>query len=103
MSGFERRQLEDIRMLILLELSKQNDERLNSSMLGQMLDTWGHRRSHDFVLAQLRWLEEDARAVETVSAGARNLVVAKLRASGRDHIERRRYLPGVARPPVDDD
>lgn len=64
-------------------------------MLQKVLDIYGIRRDRDWVATQLRKLEALG-AVELVQAG--EMLVAKLARAGRDHIEERAIIEGVARP-----
>lgn len=88
------------RLAILAELAGQIDASLNALLIGQMLDTFGPRRSREWVELQLRALA-DLGAVRLRSAdlpGLGEVTVATLTRSGRDHVERRVALPGVAAP-----
>jgi len=85
----------DARLAILRELASQIDGRLNDQALAHVLDVIGIRRSRDWARTQLRALAE-LDAVRLVEAG--DLLVAELTALGRDHVERRALIEGVARP-----
>jgi hypothetical protein len=85
----------DARLAILNELAKQVDGRLNDQAMAHVLDVIGVRRSRDWVRTQLRALAE-LDAVLLIDAG--ELLVAELTATGRDHVERRIIIEGVARP-----
>lgn len=85
----------DARLLVLKELARQADGRLNDVVLERVLDTYGVRRSREWLRTQLRALAELG-AIGVAEAGA--LLVAELRRAGRDHVERRAVLDGVARP-----
>ena len=85
----------DARLAILKELAKQVDGRLNDQAMTHVLDVIGVRRSRDWVRTQLRALAE-LDAVRLIDAG--ELLVAELTATGRDHVERRIIIEGVARP-----
>lgn len=89
----------DCRLIILRALSEETDHHLNETLLVRVLETFGHRKSRDYVRTQLRRLEE-LDAVSLSEAGT--VLVAGLRRAGLDHVERRAYLEGVAKPsPVD--
>lgn len=88
MTGFAR-------LYILRELAKQTDSRLNDLMLHRMLDMYGIRRDRDWVKTQLRKLE-GLGAIEISQAG--ELFVAHLLRDGRDHLEERAVIEGVALP-----
>lgn len=86
---------QDGRLIILQELARQNDARLNETSLAFVLDAMGISRSRDWVRSQLRALS-DLDAVKLVDVG--NVMVATLTRVGRDHVERRALLSGVSRP-----
>lgn len=85
----------DARLIILKELARQGDGRLNETLVVATLDRFGHRRSREWVRTQLRKLE-DVGAVAVVEIGS--VMVATLKRSGLDHVERRTFLEGVAKP-----
>lgn len=85
----------DARLLILRELARISDGRSNEVMLGRVLDAHGYRRSRDWLRTQLRALAElDGIRVEELG----DVMIAGLRKAGRDHVERRIVIEGVARP-----
>lgn len=85
----------DARLVILKELAKQADGRLNEVVLVRVLDLFGHHRSRDWVSEQLTWLAEKG-AVEVTRAGT--VLVARITQTGVNHIERRELLDGVNPP-----
>jgi len=85
----------DARLVILKELARQPDGRLNETLLTTVLDTFGHRRSREWVRTQIRKLEELG-AVKAMEAGT--VLIAAITRVGLDHVERRSFLEGVARP-----
>lgn len=86
------------RLMILRELAEQTDGRSNDIMLDHVLSAFGVRRSRDWLRTQLRALADlDAIRVET----AGDVMVASLRQAGRDHVDRRTLIEGVARPADD--
>lgn len=88
----------DARLMILQELALQIDGRSNDLVLDRVLTAFGVRRSRDWLRTQLGALAElDALRVETVGS----VMVATLRQAGRDHVERRTAIEGVARPADD--
>lgn len=89
----------DARLIILRELALQVDGRSNDLVLDRVLDAHGVRRSRDWLRTQLRALAE-LEAVKLSEAGS--LLVATLRRAGRDHVERRAVIEGVARPADED-
>lgn len=95
MSGFEDHLAADARLVILRELAKMPDNRLNEAVLDRVLDAFGYRRSREWLRSQLLKLA-DIGAVETKEAGS--VVIATITRAGLDHVERRAFLDGVARP-----
>ncbi|CZT33007.1 VpaChn25_0724 family phage protein [Rhizobium sp. 9140] len=93
--SFDTHLTEDARLVILRELAKQTDNRLNETILTAVLDTFGHRRSREWVRTQLRVLA-DIGAVTITEVGS--IMIAELRRAGQDHVDRRTILEGVARP-----
>lgn len=86
---------QDARLIILQELARQNDARLNEMSLTHVLDAMGITRSRDWVRTQLNALA-DLDAVKL--AGFGTVTIAELTRHGRDHVERRAMLSGVSRP-----
>lgn len=95
MESYEAHLTEDARLTILKELASQTDGRLNETILLSVLDTFGHRRSRDWLRTQLRALAELG-AVTISEAGT--VMVASITRLGGDHVERRQIIEGVARP-----
>lgn len=85
----------DARLVILRALNEQTDGRLNESILESVLEMFGHRRSRDWIRQQLRHLQ-DIGAVSITEAGT--VMIAEIKRSGVDHVERRVILEGVKRP-----
>jgi hypothetical protein len=95
MTDFRQYIAADVRLIVLRELVAQPDYRLNETLLLRVLETFGHRKSRDYLRDQLRWLEEMG-AVTLTEAGT--VMIAELTRRGRDHVERRTVIEGVARP-----
>jgi hypothetical protein len=89
----------DARLFLLKELAQQGDARSNEIVLDRVLDTFGIRRSRDWVRTQLRALAE-LEAVRLDEVGG--IMIATLRRAGRDHVERRSVIEGVSRPSDED-
>lgn len=87
--------IDTARLIILQELAKQTAARGNDQLMVRALDAYGISRSRAWVRTQLRALEE-IDAVQLDAAG--DLLIVTLRTAGRDHVERRGRLEGVARP-----
>lgn len=89
----------DARLCILKELARQIDGRLNEVALVAVLDTFGIRRNREWVRTQLRALDQLG-GVNVTEAGT--VMIATLTKFGRDHVERRAVIDGVARPADED-
>lgn len=89
---------EDGRLCILKELARQIDGRMNEVSLMHVLDVFGIRRTREWVRTQMRMLEQLG-AVTITEAGT--VLVAELTKLGRNHVERRAIVDGVARPSED--
>ena len=95
MTDFNSFLTEDARLVILRELAKQTDNRLNEALLTAVLDAFGHRRSRDWVRTQLRALSELG-AISISEIGS--VMIAELKRAGQDHVDRRSIIEGIARP-----
>lgn len=93
--SFEHFLTEDARLIILRELHRQMDGRLNDTILTRVLESFGHNRSREWVRTQLRKLDELG-GVKLTEAGT--VIVAQITRAGADHVERRSVIEGVARP-----
>lgn len=92
---YDEYQAQDARLVILKELAKQADGRLNEALLEKVLDTFGYKRSREWIRTQLRKLEE-LDAVKLHEVGT--VLVAAITRTGLDHVDRRSAIDGVARP-----
>lgn len=88
---------QDCRLIILKALARENDTRLNETILNHVLTTFGHTKTRDYIRTQLRKLEELG-AIRLVEAGT--VQVAELKQPGLDHVERRAFLEGVLAPSI---
>lgn len=86
---------QDARLVILKELAFQSDGRLNEVLLEKVLDTFGHRRSREWIRTQLSKLAELG-AISLAEVGT--VQIATITRTGLDHVERRSFVDGVARP-----
>ena len=93
--SFDEHLIKDARLVILRELAKQTDGRLNETLLAHALDTFGHRRSRDWLRTQLRQMAEVG-AIRIDEAGP--ILVATLTVGGQNHLERRMIIEGIAQP-----
>jgi hypothetical protein len=85
----------DARLTILKELNRQVDGRLSELLIRRVLDIYGIRRDRDWIVTQLRKLEQLG-AVELEEAG--DVLVARISRAGRDHVEERGVISGISRP-----
>jgi hypothetical protein len=92
---WEDAQREDARLVVLRELQRQNDGRLNETLLLKVLDSFGHRRTRDWLRTQLRAMA-DLGAVALTEQGT--VMIAQITRTGMDHVERRSVIEGIARP-----
>jgi len=95
MVSFEEHSARDARLVILRGLNGQTDGRMNEALLTQLLLTFGHNRSREYVRTQLNKLKE-LDAVTVVQAGT--VMIASITRAGIDHVERRSIIEGIARP-----
>jgi hypothetical protein len=93
--NYQKHVEEDVRLIVLRELSAQPAGRLNDTVLTRVVDDLGHTKSRDWIRTQLRKLEELG-AIRILTAGT--VLVAELTAAGQEHVERRSFIEGVARP-----
>lgn len=85
----------EARLIILRELAGQTDGRLSSLSIRSILDVHAIRRDRDWIATQLRKLES-LNAIELGETSS--MLIAKITRTGRDHVEERAILSGVARP-----
>lgn len=95
MTDYRKFVAEDVRRIMLDELSRQPSYRLNDDLLLRVLESFGHNKARDYVREQLDWLER-AKAVTLTEVGG--IVIAELTEAGLDHVERRKLIAGVAKP-----
>lgn len=85
----------DARLIILKELAKQVDERLNSISLQRVLRDLAIDRPRHWVHSEIEWLAE----VGAVTIDrADSVIVATLTEKGARHLRRALAIVGVARP-----
>lgn len=95
MIPYKEKVAQDSRLIILRELAAQVDGRMNEVGLQYVLETFGVTQSREYVRTQLLKLAAlDAVAVADIGT----VMVAELRALGRNHVERREIIDGVTRP-----
>jgi len=87
--------VKNARLVILKELSKWPDGRLNEVDLTIVLDTFAYRRSREWVRTQLHKMAELG-AIVTEQRGT--VLIATITRSGLDHVERRSVIEGIATP-----
>lgn len=93
--SFDTYLTEDARLVVVRELARQTDGRLNETLLTKVLDTFGHRRSRAWLRTQLRAMA-DVGAISITEAGS--VMIATITQAGLDHVERRAVIEGIARP-----
>lgn len=98
MSDYETFMAEDARLVILRELAKQTNASLNEAILQKVLETFGHKRSREWIRTQMRKLDELG-AVTILEAGT--VLIATLKQAGLDHVERRSVIDGVEKPSLE--
>ena len=86
---------EDARLIILRALAEQVDERLHSELLVTVLESFGIRKTREWVHGELAWLV-DMGAVKTATIGT--VLVATLTEKGGRHLDRSIAIEGVKRP-----
>lgn len=86
---------QDGRLVILRELNKQPDGRLNEVLLTRVLDQFGIKRSRDWVRTQIRAMTELG-AVSFSEVGT--VFVAEITRKGVDHVDKRVVIEGISRP-----
>lgn len=92
---FAKFEKEDRRLVLLRLLAEDNDYRINSSILQQSLDLYGHSVSRDKLHTEISWLTEQ----ELVSFEELNSVlIVTLTQRGLDVAQGRTTVPGVKRP-----
>lgn len=95
-TSFEEFNRRDARLVILRALADQSDGRMNETLLTRTLETFGHRKSRDWVRTQMRALEELG-AIRVIAASP-DFVIGELTRIGQDHVDRRAFVEGVDRP-----
>lgn len=96
MTDFPSFEAERIRLLILIELVAQPGGSWTLSMLERAIRHRGYRKSADYLLTQLRWLDAEVLAVRLMPAESETVVV--VRSSGRRHVAGELVLPGIDTP-----
>ena len=93
--NFNEFEQQDLRLVILRTLAEQHDYTCNESILNQVAETYGHRKSRDHMKSQLRWLA-DVGAIKLKEI--EGFLIAILKRNGQDHVENRLAIDGVKRP-----
>lgn len=86
---------EQARLIVLKALLAQTDETLNSDLLLFELQTFGIRKTREWLHAELAWLK-DMDAVSLIQAGS--VMVATLTETGHRHLDRLIAIEGIQRP-----
>lgn len=87
---------ENVRLIILKGMADEDNATLNDARIGVLLETFGYSKTQEYIRNQLAYLEQEVGALKLFAAGT--AVMATLTKAGRNHVERRRFLPGVQRP-----
>lgn len=95
MKSFAALLSEDLRLRILQLLEQAVGYGLNVAILGDALQSLGHRVSRDKLVAEVAWLEEQD-LVTTEQVG--NIIVATATTRGVDAARGATRVPGVKRP-----
>lgn len=99
MAGYEEHLAQDARLAILKELAQQGDYRLSEVGIMLVLDALGYRRSREWMREQIGKLEDLGAVIIHRNGDAH---VPQLVRAGRDHVEGRAFIQGIARPDVID-
>lgn len=100
MRDWEQQCQADARLAILAELARLSDATLNSRNLARMIELIVPRKPHEWIEAQIAWLESvgAVRSMRSDLPGIGPVVIATLTQSGRNHVERRVLIPGISTP-----
>lgn len=98
MTEYAEKFAQEARLVILATLAQERDGSLNSLNLTRSIDSMGRPRPREWVDTQLLFLEElGAVELKTVNLpGLGEVRVAKLTTLGRNHVEGRITIAGVA-------
>lgn len=93
--AFHQFEQEDRRLVILRLLAEDNDYRVNSSILQQGIELYGHNISRDKLHTELNWLaEQELLTCEPINS----VLVVTLTQRGLDVAQGKVRVPGVKRP-----
>lgn len=95
MTDFAQLVREEARLIILKALAEQPNERLSSSLLVEVLATYGINKERGWVHDELAWLA-DRDAVRLTEAST--VKIAELTERGKRHVDRHWTIEGVKRP-----
>jgi len=85
--------LKNVRLIILRALSEESDYTHNETILDEILKTFGHTKSRDYIRNQLRYLADDAGAITLREAGS--VLIATITQRGLDHVGMKIEIEGV--------
>lgn len=85
----------EARLIVLKELQAQPDGRLNSSLLVDVLGTFGITKSREWLHDELRQMAEIGAIIVREIGSVR---IAELTTKGADHVARRIVIEGIKRP-----
>ncbi|UTW12946.1 VpaChn25_0724 family phage protein [Marinobacterium rhizophilum] len=93
--AFDTFEQEDRRLVILRLLAEDADYRVNSSILQQGIELYGHSVSRDKLHTELHWLaEQDLLKCEPINS----VLIVTLTQRGLDVAQGKAVVPGVKRP-----
>lgn len=95
MTDYARILREEARLIILKALAEQPNERLSSSLLVEVLATYGIHKERGWVHDELAWLA-DRDAITVTEAGS--VKIAQLSEKGKRHVDRHWVIEGIKRP-----
>jgi len=87
--------LADQRLIILRALHEENDGSLSEVMVQKCLDAYAHRMNREDVKELIVGLEKSG-AVKVFEVS--DYAIATLTDAGVDHLDRRKWIDGIARP-----
>lgn len=93
--SFARLEQEDRRLVLLRMLAEDNDYKINTSILQQGLELYGHNISRDQLHTEIAWLAEQG-LVEFDQLNSVKVVTLNQR--GLDVSQGRATVPGIKRP-----
>lgn len=94
--GYHDRYNEEVRLIILKALMDEPAGVMTDSMLEIVLEAFAVKRSREYIVTQMEWLETQAGAVKLTRSGT--VTIAELTQTGENHVNRRAPITGVKLP-----